>query len=129
MNGGHRIQRSILSFLSISLACLLVLSLSMHAVQVKHVHPGHPHSSQERGIAGYGEYFHGFEKKLFMTLLLSFLLAGAAASPFSAVFADFLTQCRQRMRAFLLVTSSLRPRLFDMHLLLFARGILNPQTH
>jgi hypothetical protein len=101
----------------------------MHAVQVRHVHPGHAHQQQERGVTGFGEYFHGFEKKLFMILLLSFLFAGAAVFPFAACFADLLRFSSLRMRAFTLAHRSLTLRSFDMYLRLFARGILNPQTH
>ncbi len=116
----------ILSLALVITACMLVLSFSVHSLQVEHIHPGGDAHTQGK-VEVLGEYMHVAEKKLFFYTILGFLLFGTF----------LLTDTKSNAKAMLhfitlhvfkyrfLVFVGLR--LFSYFRLLLMRGILNPK--
>ena len=107
-------------------ACMLVLSFSVHSLQIEHVHPGGDTHAQGKTEV-LGEYMHAAEKKLFFYAVLSFLLLGAFLVPGTKSGQELMLSLRTilvrvyRSRVFFGL------RLFSHFRILLKRGILNPK--
>lgn len=128
-------KKSILAVIAACIACVLISSFSIHAVQADHVHPGEQasfaeHAAEEGdGIMVLSEYLHGTEKKLFIFALLGFLLAGAFIG-FSMRTAENLLQLWLFFfkKHFFGSSSAVSFRIFDYLQSLFRLGILHTKA-
>lgn len=119
-----------LRVLTCVLALALVCSFGLHALQLKHVHPGeHPGHSHHHGPASFtplGEYLHAAEKKVVASVLsiwtffLAILVSPLLLRSFFMAFVPAVAVARQRRGHF-------RER--DIYQVLFRVGILNPKLH
>ncbi len=123
---GRRTLTKIISGALAITACLLVVSFSMHALQIKHVHPGSDAHTQGKTEV-LSEYMHGAEKKLFLYTLASFLLLGAFLSAVARTYPASLHihKLSSILRRYAGVP--LHPYFFSYLRILFTAGILNPK--
>lgn len=115
------------------LAITLLSSFGLHAIQIKHDHPGHPlehssaphHGDQAITIA---EYIHGADKKFISALIAATMIIGTfVLSERTWRLSSALLQTRLKT----LVRKNFKIRDIEqrLYVYLFSEGILNPKNH
>lgn len=122
-----------LQVLSVLTAFVLIGSLFLHTVQLRHVHPGelsHSEShNQKTDPHTLNAYTHGTEQKLFIILLLSFIALGTPVRFFTTEWMSFF----KRMKIYVKVHYDSRREVvstfLELHLRLLGDGILHSKVH
>lgn len=128
------------TLLSVTIVCALIFSFGIHSVEMVHEHPGHAHNDgayhpgEVENILSLHEYIHANEQKLFLFILMSFLVLGSLYVPFFLQASDtaftrllhtlhtYFHCIRQRWHAF-------QGRCRCYLTVLFQKGILHPKSY
>ncbi len=128
-----KVQKKALSALIVFfLASTITFSLGLHSIQLEHVHFGSAHASGHApgaDIISIDEYVHGTEKKFFIFLLFSLLLAICL---YRVSFTSWNEFCFVNERLVKLSTKrcTAKPkRVYDYLASSFSDGILNPKPY
>jgi len=123
------IKKSIFAHLLLMLCCVLIASFGMHAISLKHDHPGHSSTSHAGESDSLGNYMHGTDKKLFLFTVLGFLFLGIAFLDVTSRVAECLTRIRRLTMISMRDTRSTALRLYDVLLMMYRVGILNTKAY
>ena len=120
--------------LVILIACALVFSFGLHAVQISHDHPGNTshHAAEKEGstdvIVSLGDFMHMADKKFFLPITLT-LLSIAALAILYGTWRVFML-LNERTYSFSLRRKQRTDDVVEYYLeYYFSRGILHPKSH